>query len=170
MSPSRSALHTRTHAPRTAAAGLDGAGAAMVAPRRCGRRTDGDFSEERFCDTVNAALANNLGNMLNRTLSLLAKFCDGKARPAPRRAPRHGVLRCALRCLRTRHHRTHSSVDAEGGKRQSWRGWRPKDQACCCARCALVRVARVQVVSDVSALPESHPIRELARCALHSHA
>lgn len=37
---------------------------------------DGDFSEIRFRDVVNAALANNLGNALNRTLNLLAKFHD----------------------------------------------------------------------------------------------
>ncbi|GLC44167.1 hypothetical protein PLESTB_000900900 [Pleodorina starrii] len=37
---------------------------------------DGDFSEVRFRDVVNAALANNLGNGLNRTLNLLAKFHD----------------------------------------------------------------------------------------------
>ena len=38
---------------------------------------DGDFSEQRFRDTVNAALANNIGNMLNRSLNLLAKNCEG---------------------------------------------------------------------------------------------
>ncbi|KAG2446032.1 hypothetical protein HXX76_000634 [Chlamydomonas incerta] len=38
---------------------------------------DGDFSEGRFRDVVNAALANNLGNGLNRTLNLLAKFHEG---------------------------------------------------------------------------------------------
>ncbi|KAG1681638.1 hypothetical protein FOA52_014147 [Chlamydomonas sp. UWO 241] len=38
---------------------------------------DGDFSEARFRDVVNAALANNIGNMLNRTLALLAKNCGG---------------------------------------------------------------------------------------------
>ncbi|MEW5299356.1 MAG: hypothetical protein WDW36_002381 [Sanguina aurantia] len=37
---------------------------------------DGDFSEVRFRDTVNSVLANNVGNMLNRTLNLLAKNCD----------------------------------------------------------------------------------------------
>ncbi len=41
------------------------------------RSQDGDFSEARFRDVVNAALANNLGNGLNRTLNLLAKFHDG---------------------------------------------------------------------------------------------
>lgn len=37
---------------------------------------DGDFNEERFCDKVNASLANDIGNLLNRTLGLLAKNCD----------------------------------------------------------------------------------------------
>ena len=38
---------------------------------------DGDFSEERFRDKVNAALANDVGNLLNRTLNLLRKNCGG---------------------------------------------------------------------------------------------
>ena len=36
---------------------------------------DGDFSEERFIDMVNANLANDVGNCLNRTLNLLKKNC-----------------------------------------------------------------------------------------------
>jgi methionyl-tRNA synthetase len=35
---------------------------------------DGNFSEAAFRDSVNAALANNIGNMLNRTLGLLRKY------------------------------------------------------------------------------------------------
>lgn len=38
---------------------------------------DGDFSEQRFRDIVNAALANDIGNLLNRTLNLLKKNCGG---------------------------------------------------------------------------------------------
>lgn len=40
--------------------------------------SDGDFSEVRFRDEVNARLANDLGNLLNRTLNLLNKNCDGE--------------------------------------------------------------------------------------------
>jgi methionyl-tRNA synthetase len=36
---------------------------------------DGDFSELRFQETVNAALANDLGNLINRCLNLLKKNC-----------------------------------------------------------------------------------------------
>lgn len=38
---------------------------------------DGDFSEQRFVDIVNADLANSLGNLLNRSLNLLKKKCGG---------------------------------------------------------------------------------------------
>jgi len=38
--------------------------------------SDGDYSEERFITTVNADLANNLGNLLNRSMNLIRKNCD----------------------------------------------------------------------------------------------
>lgn len=39
---------------------------------------DGNFSRDEFIKKVNAELANNLGNLLNRTISLLERYCDGK--------------------------------------------------------------------------------------------
>ncbi|AFY38677.1 methionyl-tRNA synthetase [[Leptolyngbya] sp. PCC 7376] len=36
---------------------------------------DGDFNEIRFINTVNADLANDLGNLLNRKLGMLKKYC-----------------------------------------------------------------------------------------------
>ena len=39
---------------------------------------DGNYSDEEFKSKVNADLANNLGNLLNRTLSMLVKYFDGK--------------------------------------------------------------------------------------------
>lgn len=38
---------------------------------------DGDFNEARFVDVLNADLAKNLGNLLNRTLGMLKKYCQG---------------------------------------------------------------------------------------------
>ncbi len=38
---------------------------------------DGEFSFERFADTYNAGLANNLGNLYSRTLTMAAKYFGG---------------------------------------------------------------------------------------------
>jgi len=38
---------------------------------------DADFSEERVLSAHNDALANSLGNLLNRTLQMISRFCDG---------------------------------------------------------------------------------------------
>lgn len=38
---------------------------------------DGDFNEERFINIVNADLANDLGNLLNRTLKMANKYFEG---------------------------------------------------------------------------------------------
>lgn len=39
---------------------------------------DGDFNETRFVNVLNADLANDLGNLLNRTLGMVNKYCQGK--------------------------------------------------------------------------------------------
>ena len=39
---------------------------------------DGEFSFERFADAYNSGLANNLGNLYSRTLSMCVKYFDGK--------------------------------------------------------------------------------------------
>jgi methionyl-tRNA synthetase len=39
---------------------------------------DGDFNETRFVEIVNADLANNLGNLVNRTLNMAKKYCQGQ--------------------------------------------------------------------------------------------
>jgi methionyl-tRNA synthetase len=41
---------------------------------------DADFSEERLAERYNADLANNLGNLLNRTLSMVQRYCEGSLR------------------------------------------------------------------------------------------
>lgn len=37
---------------------------------------DGDFNENRFINVLNADLANDLGNLLNRSLGMLKKYCN----------------------------------------------------------------------------------------------
>jgi len=39
---------------------------------------DADFSEERLIERYNADLANNLGNLLNRTLNMAQRYTDGR--------------------------------------------------------------------------------------------
>jgi methionyl-tRNA synthetase len=39
---------------------------------------DGDFNETRFINVLNADLANDLGNLLNRTLNMVKKYSTGK--------------------------------------------------------------------------------------------
>lgn len=43
---------------------------------------DGNFSDEDFKEKVNADLANNMGNLLNRTLSMLVKYFQGEVPPS----------------------------------------------------------------------------------------
>lgn len=42
---------------------------------------DGNYSDDDFKEKVNADLANNMGNLLNRTLSMLIKYFDGEIKP-----------------------------------------------------------------------------------------
>ena len=37
---------------------------------------DGDFSRAGLVSRFNSDLANDIGNLLNRTLSMLARYCD----------------------------------------------------------------------------------------------
>lgn len=45
--------------------------------RECPFGGDGDFSEERFAALYNSDLANNLGNLYSRTLSMCVKYFEG---------------------------------------------------------------------------------------------
>ena len=44
---------------------------------------DGDFSEERLIDRFNADLANDIGNLVSRVLSMAARYFAGAITAAP---------------------------------------------------------------------------------------
>ena len=46
--------------------------------RECPFGGDGDFSDERFAASYNADLANNLGNLYSRTLSMCVRYFEGR--------------------------------------------------------------------------------------------
>ena len=48
----------------------------MASAAPCGK--DGNYSDDDFKEKVNAHLANSMGNLLNRTLSMLVKYFDGE--------------------------------------------------------------------------------------------
>ena len=50
----------------------------MATSAPCGR--DGNYSDEDFKEKVNAHLANSMGNLLNRKLSMLVKYFDGEVK------------------------------------------------------------------------------------------
>jgi methionyl-tRNA synthetase len=51
----------------------------MASSAPCGK--DGNYSDEDFKEKVNAHLANSMGNLLNRTLSMLVKYFGGDIKP-----------------------------------------------------------------------------------------
>ncbi|MEA5510840.1 methionine--tRNA ligase [Crocosphaera sp. UHCC 0190] len=55
--------------------GADGLRYYFLKEIECGK--DGDFNETRFVNILNADLANDLGNLLNRTLGMIQKYCQG---------------------------------------------------------------------------------------------
>jgi methionyl-tRNA synthetase len=48
---------------------------------------DGDFSEERLIERYNADLANDLGNLVSRVLSMAARYFNGEVKAAPQPVP-----------------------------------------------------------------------------------
>ena len=66
---------------------------ALALPRHADCLQDGDFSEQRFRDIVNAFLANSVGNLLNRTLGLLRKNCAGTLPASAAAVPADNPLR-----------------------------------------------------------------------------
>lgn len=53
---------------------------------------DSNFSEEAFIQRLNSDLANDLGNLVSRTITMAIKYCDGKV-PEVQEAERNPALR-----------------------------------------------------------------------------
>jgi methionyl-tRNA synthetase len=51
--------------------------------RECPFGGDGNYSEERFTELYNSDLANNLGNLYSRTISMCVKYFDGRLGGSP---------------------------------------------------------------------------------------
>jgi len=54
---------------------------------QCPYGGDGEFSFKRFAEVYNADLANNLGNLYSRTLSMCVKYFDGRLEGSPAIVP-----------------------------------------------------------------------------------
>ena len=62
---------------------------------------DGSYSEEAIVTRCNADLANNFGNLAQRSLSMIAKNCDGKVPMPTKPDPADNVLAGAISAART---------------------------------------------------------------------
>ncbi len=74
----------------------------MATSAPCGR--DGNYSDQDFKEKVNAHLANSMGNLLNRSLSMLVKYFDGEVKSEfieNRSAEAQSLLRTALGKIKT---------------------------------------------------------------------
>ena len=66
--------------PRALAADLSASALRYFVMREIPLGEDGDFSYDAVLQRYNSELANDLGNLLNRTLAMVEKYCDGTAR------------------------------------------------------------------------------------------
>jgi methionyl-tRNA synthetase len=66
--------------PRTLADDLSASALRYFLLREIPLGEDGDFSYDALVQRYNSELANDLGNLLNRTLAMVEKFCEGRAR------------------------------------------------------------------------------------------
>jgi methionyl-tRNA synthetase len=56
---------------------------------------DSDFSEAALVGRINADLANNLGNLVSRTVNMTGRFCDGKVPPPGSPGEQEGLVTAA---------------------------------------------------------------------------
>jgi methionyl-tRNA synthetase len=77
---------------------------------------DADFSEERLVERYNADLANNLGNLLNRTLNMAHRYRDGVVKQAGGESPLSGQAADLIRTYSDSmsSHEIHAALERTG--------------------------------------------------------
>ena len=60
---------------------------------------DSNFSEEAFISRLNSDLANDLGNLLSRTITMAIKYCDGKIPESPKPDQENNLQAAALKAV-----------------------------------------------------------------------
>ena len=77
---------------------------------------DWDFTDSAFVGRYNADLANDLGNLVSRAITMAAKYCDGRVRPAGRaRTDPNRRSRWPSECVRR-----YEAVDFAGALTEIW--------------------------------------------------
>ncbi|XP_022872654.1 methionine--tRNA ligase, chloroplastic/mitochondrial isoform X1 [Olea europaea var. sylvestris] len=77
--------------------------------------SDGDYSEDRFINIINAHLANTIGNLLNRTLGLLKKNCQSTLATDSAIAAEGNALKDTVeKLVKFAYEKSHSSLLGKG--------------------------------------------------------